>query len=91
MDENSKNFYVDANIDENIEINGGDRIVQIEDNIEEPLNMEDIAAEVIDPKSIERNKKTNEDVFMEDVDEGIKEEEEFQSNEDDDSDLDPIL
>ena len=91
MDENSEKFYVDANIDEDIEINGGYRIVHIEDNIEEPLNMEDIAAEVIDPKSIERNKKTNEDVFMEDVDEGIKEEEEFQSNEDDDSDLDPIL
>ena len=89
--ENSEIFDVDANIDENIEIHGGDRNVQIEDNVEVPLEKEDIAAGVINFESIERNNKTNEDVYMEDIDEDIDVEEEFQSNEDNDSDLDPIL
>ncbi|XP_039138806.1 uncharacterized protein LOC120276140 [Dioscorea cayenensis subsp. rotundata] len=88
--ENSEIFDVDANIDQDTEIYGSERIFQIEDNGERPLNRQDIAAEVIDSEFIERNKKTNEDPYLEDIDENINEVEEFQSSEDDDSDLDPF-
>jgi hypothetical protein len=100
-EENSEIFESDANMDQDIEIYGGDRPVQIDNNREGPLNRNDIAAEVIDSEFVERNKKTNEDSCIEvidedtdreeDIDEDINEEEEFQSDEDDDSDLDPIL
>ena len=57
--ENSRTFAMDANIDQDIEIYRDDRTVQIEDNGEEPLNIEDIAVEAINSESIKRNKKTN--------------------------------
>lgn len=83
---------MDANINQDIEIffMGGDRTIHIEDNGEEPLNAKDIAIEVFDFESIDRYSKTNEGAYMEDIDEDI-DEEEFQSNEDDDNDLDPTL
>lgn len=46
--ESSKISKVDANIDHDTKICGSDRTLYIEDNGEEPLNREDIAAKVID-------------------------------------------
>ncbi|OMO89321.1 hypothetical protein CCACVL1_07921 [Corchorus capsularis] len=59
---------------------------------EGPLQMNDIAAEVIESRFVERNKKSKEDTCIENLDQDINVETESESNDDEyDSDLDPTL
>ncbi|OMO71415.1 general transcription factor IIH subunit 1-like protein [Corchorus olitorius] len=59
---------------------------------EGPLQRNDIAAEVIESRFVERNKKSKEDTCIENLDQDINVETESESNDDEyDSDLDPTF